>query len=118
MALFVRSFTEMNLGPNGRSVLIGLDHGNGRYAVVEPFIMRAFDDSPINPEPTIRGQEGNEFLQAALEHAWEIGLRPKNWRVETTEQVAAMTNHLQDMRALVFGKPPEIPLMPMSQVKF
>lgn len=60
-------------------------------------------------DPTIDGPMATDFLQAALDAAWAAGLRPKNYRDERPEQVKAMDNHLQDMRALVFGGPVPLP---------
>lgn len=96
----------------GRSVIIGVEqqHGLGEFAYIKgPLMFTPLDPQELLIDPTFGPRHGHEFLQAALEHAWEIGLRPKNWRLETTEQVAAITNHLDDMRALVFGAKIEIP---------
>lgn len=53
--------------------------------------------------PTIRASEGREFLQAALDCAWQMGLRPAGFH-HTTETVAAKDRHLEDMRAIAFTK--------------
>jgi len=88
-----------------RSVIVGIQHENGRFSVAEgPLLLKQIGDGEIVEHPTFTGTSGVEFLQAALDHAWALGMRPKNWRLETTEQVAAMDAHLQDMRRLVFRK--------------
>jgi hypothetical protein len=105
--------TNQTLYRRGQDVLICmLDHGDRIVSVAEPIVF--FKKPPEEFEahclqPTISGPEGLSFLQSALDAAWAAGLRPKNWRLETTEQVAAMNNHLQDMRALVFGGPVPLP---------
>ena len=98
---------------DGRRVLIAtVNDRDDITSVVPPFV---FENATLNPSlidggimDTINGHYGQEFLQAALEEAWRVGMRPKNWRLETTEQVAAMDNHLQDMRRLVFNQLPPL----------
>lgn len=101
--------TNSSFYGRGRDVLLCMVDWQDRIvALVEPI---QFERKPpeklesIILPPTFSGPAGEEFLQSALEAAWKAGLRPKNWRLETTEQVAAMDNHLQDMRRLVFNGP-------------
>ena len=54
-------------------------------------------------EPTLSGREGLDFLQAALNCAWELGLRPVGHH-HTAEAIAAKDHHLADMRAIAFAK--------------
>lgn len=54
-------------------------------------------------DPTLRGQEGYDFLQAVLDCAWNNGLRPTGFE-HTAEIVAAKDRHLQDMRTIAFAK--------------
>jgi hypothetical protein len=50
------------------------------------------------------GQEiGDEFLRACMNAAWEIGMRPDGYH-DVRENMKATDAHLQDMRALAFGK--------------
>lgn len=72
-------------------------------ATVDPLAIRRQPDPTILSEPTLSGPMAAEFLQSALETAWEMGLRPKNWRDERPGEIKAMDDHLQDMRRLVFG---------------
>lgn len=54
--------------------------------------------------PTIEaGPDGEAFLRAALNCAWEKGLRPDGFD-DTRESMKATNAHLQDMRALAFHK--------------
>ena len=91
----------------GLEVAIALVENGEVTGTIEPFTIKR---EPHNPAtmlmPTLSGPMAAEFLQSALETAWEMGLRPKNWRLETPEQIKAMDAHLQDMRRLVFGRPP------------
>jgi hypothetical protein len=68
------------------------------------------------PHPTIGGmhetlrqtrewqQDGNStFLRAALNAAWGMGMRPDGFE-DTRESMKATNKHLEDMRAITFGK--------------
>ncbi|MET4187592.1 hypothetical protein ABIB86_000459 [Bradyrhizobium sp. JR1.7] len=105
-------FVNSSVYGRGREVLLAMVDFRGDIVAVAPSItMEAKTPEEVNTTflpPTISGPAGTEFLQSALDAAWAAGLRPKNWRIETTEQVAAMNNHLQDMRALVFAKPVDL----------
>lgn len=78
------------------------DYGN--ESIAAPLV---FSDctNPLIDKPTISGVrrdlDGRAFLQACLDHAWDIGMRPAGY-AGITEQVAALKAHLDDMRALVF----------------
>lgn len=104
-------FVNSSMYGRGREVLLAMVDFHGDIVSVAPTV--TFERKTREEieqtflQPTLSGPAGTEFLQAALEAAWEAGLRPKNWRLETTEQVAAMDNHLQDMRRLVFGANPQ-----------
>lgn len=45
------------------------------------------------------GDDIDGFLQAALELAWEIGLRPQGY-ADPTNELGAVRYHLEDMRKL------------------
>jgi hypothetical protein len=51
----------------------------------------------------IKGRDGTELLQAAMNCAWAAGIRPIGFS-DTTEQVRALERHLEDMRAIAFAK--------------
>lgn len=54
--------------------------------------------------PTFQaGPDGEAFLRAALNCAWEQGLRPDGFE-DTRESMRATNAHLEDMRALAFHK--------------
>lgn len=61
-----------------------------------------FEDTQEDREDNVA--EGMNFLRAALNCAWEIGLRPDGFN-DTREGMAATKAHLEDMRALVFKTP-------------
>jgi hypothetical protein len=56
-------------------------------------------------EPTFSGDRRDTLalLQALLEEAWKLGLRPIGYS-EIKEQMKATDAHLQDMRSIVFHK--------------
>lgn len=50
-----------------------------------------------------RGEEASQFLQAMLDCAWDLGLRPTNKNPNKDGEISALKYHLEDMRRLVFG---------------
>lgn len=105
----IKVFTQRTDWNRGRDVAVCITNAAGEVTAVAG----ALFFNPVDPHglmlPTIGAESGHDFLQSALDCAWEAGMRPKNWRLETTEQVAAMNNHLQDMRRIVFANTPELP---------
>ena len=87
-----------------RDVMIVDVRGDGTRFRAAPLIFESMESGLLH-DPTIGAGavDGDEFLQAALDHAWEIGLRPRGFN-DTTQQVTAIKDHLADMRALVFAK--------------
>lgn len=74
----------------------------GEDGFVEPFtIMKREQGEMISP--SVAAEFGQGFLRAALNAAWEIGLRPDGFN-DTRESMKATNAHLQDMRALAFHK--------------
>ncbi len=76
---------------------------NGDVSIVQPF---SFAPYQIRDKfsPTIEsGNGGREFLQSALDAAWECGLRPAGFN-DVKEQVKALGAHLEDMRSIAFHK--------------
>ncbi len=68
------------------------------------FTLEPFDRHGIVTEPTVRSmEEGDSFLRAVLNAAWELGLRPDGFN-DTRESMAATNKHLEDMRTLAFYK--------------
>ena len=60
-------------------------------------------DPRLSAEPTLRLPEGeiNDLLQAFADAAWERGIRPRQIE-DQRNQVAAMTEHLSDLRRVSF----------------
>jgi hypothetical protein len=71
--------------------------------VMLPFVLE--DHQPCQPVEavTIGAQYGEEFLRACLNAAWDLGMRPDGFH-DARESMKATNAHLQDMRALAFGK--------------
>lgn len=57
----------------------------------------------MTPPSPIAERDAEAFLRAALNCAWELGLRPDGLD-DTREQIAATRKHLEDMRAIAFHK--------------
>ena len=89
-----------------RLYILRRDSLNGDYALVTSMTMEhlesgqfvpqdkaSLDDSRM-PGPTVR-----EFLQAASDAAWELGIKPKQLESSMNE-LAAVRYHLEDMRKI------------------
>ncbi|RUV65834.1 hypothetical protein EOA64_00380 [Mesorhizobium sp. M1A.F.Ca.IN.022.02.1.1] len=74
-------------------------------ATVLPFSLTIRDRSaPVIPTFSAdETQEGEAFLRAVLNAAWDAGLRPDGY-LDTRESMGATNAHLQDMRAIAFHK--------------
>lgn len=90
-----------------QGLVVGIeDAQTGEFRYIKgPLLYEVHDTSMMILNPTFEGPDVNELLQAALDEAWRLGMRPTSYRDERPEQIKAMDNHLQDMRALVFAKP-------------
>lgn len=51
--------------------------------------------------PLVDARHGKEFMQAMLDRAWSLGLRPAGFH-DVPNTMAATNRHLEDMRTLVF----------------
>ncbi len=76
----------------------------GNESIAAPLVFSDCTNKLIET-PTIQGMrrdlDGTAFLQACLDRAWEIGMRPAGY-AGMTEHIGAIKAHLDDMRALVF----------------
>jgi hypothetical protein len=63
------------------------------------------DDKPFLGQTPEQRDDGlgdvDQFLQAALDCAWERGMRPTGFK-DFTNEIAAVRYHLEDMRKLAF----------------
>lgn len=96
MADKIEVHAQQDIITNGHSVYVVKGDQIFRMELVQ-FVRGASVD------PSIGARQGTEFLKAALDCAWALGLRPDGFS-DTTEQVRAMDRHLQDMRAITFAK--------------
>lgn len=102
------------LGTNdygSKSLFIGGREGESRFTLVAPFSREILADGVASRPVLEATREAVEdgvsdvdgFLQAALDCAWEAGMRPHGF-LDTTNEIAATRRHLEDMRALVFAE--------------
>lgn len=73
--------------------------------VALPLVFKA-RESHVKTIPTIGADgivSGRAFLRAALNAAWAAGMRPDGFE-DTRESMKATNRHLEDMRAITFGK--------------
>ena len=101
----LRVYSERSdFGRNDRLAILA-ELEDGSIAVAQPLQFMRHNPGQM-PEFTVdqsavSGYDARAVLQAFLDHAWEIGMRPSGF-ADTTEQVGAIKAHLADMRALVF----------------
>ncbi len=76
--------------------------------VIEPLVARTVEDGLPYDIPTLAEvrtdvEDGigdvENFLQAALEAAWALGMRPQGFK-DRSDELTAVRYHLEDMRAL------------------
>lgn len=95
-----KAFSQQDFRRGVREVWVRKQEGERIITVESPIIC-------VNPnpgelrQPLFTGPDTDAVLQALLDHAWELGLRPRGF-FDTTNQVAAMQAHMADLRALVF----------------
>lgn len=70
---------------------------------LEPFDPSAELVPTIVDDRVFMDDGGVPFLRAALNAAWEMGLRPDGFD-DTRESMKATNRHLEDMRSIAFGK--------------
>lgn len=76
--------------------------GELRFVPMETGAIVADDDFTIPARVQEEsGVKGQEFLQAVMNHAWDMGFRPTGF-MDTKNEVSALRAHLHDMRALAF----------------
>lgn len=82
-----------------------MEERQGRRFIAKPFLLEEMKEGGYIQDPTfsVRGNEGEIFLQELVNQAWDLGIRPRYAR-ETEPQVEAIKFHLEDMRSLVFKK--------------
>ncbi len=90
--------TQRDICRNNLDVAITRD-AHGGCAIMETPIWRVLTDGEFY-EPTFL-RNGQDFLQACLDAAWDAGLRPAGY-LDTRESLKHIDAHLQDMRKLAF----------------
>lgn len=74
---------------------------DGKRSVVQPLALQVVEPGLIYDTPTLASptHDTRGFLQAALNCAWEAGLRPMGF-ADHAHELKAVRYHLEDMRAL------------------
>jgi hypothetical protein len=101
-----RVHTEYSISTNGQSMAIIQETLGGHRAFLQPLQFKAFAPNIMVPREeafAITDDFGDEnvkpFLQAMMNAAWDLGLRPTQAKDQTGE-LAALRLHLEDMRTL------------------
>jgi len=99
-------FTKSNPWDDGLIVAASETMPNGSRAFIKPpLTMESFDDrgrhgfiadEEVNLFPR---SDGRAFMQAMLDAAWDMGLRPASY-ADYTNELKAVRYHLEDMRKL------------------
>jgi hypothetical protein len=94
-----RMFCEPNLLGNSQELTILRFKGDDAMSVVTGLVLADVDPRMrLDPKrPSLLEGDARPFLQAAMDAAYEIGLRPSRAQDERH-----LERHLQDMRALAF----------------
>lgn len=93
-------------GAFGTTRLAIVSREMGRRSFVQPLVLKSFDENivPSDAEAFVLSDGFAEdvifdFLQAAMDAAWDLGIRPAQAK-DMTAEVAAVRYHLEDMRRL------------------
>lgn len=96
----------------GYSLAIIEKRRDGARAFLQPFIWKSVGEGFTIPESEAYALRDDydqdkvrEFLQAAADAAWEIGIKPKQMADHSSE-LKATKYHLEDMRKLAFEGSP------------
>jgi len=107
-----RVWSEWRNHRRERAVLLLVEKSDGAEFIGKLEFSPLDPDRSLKPEEysvpgraPIDGVNGQDFLQAILDHAWSEGLRPVGF-LDTPNEMAAVRAHLQDMRSLVFKTEP------------
>lgn len=96
-------FYSERLDGDGHQVVTRIENGNADMVIVPR--------GALIPGPTLKlhHHEAQELIQSFLDEAWDKGFRPtkeKQTREQIEKEIDRLEDHLDDMRALVFGVPP------------
>lgn len=77
----------------------------GSSAIVTGITLKTIEGGSYHADDVALGDGGKEFLQAAMDEAWEQGLRPAGFQ-DFKNELAAVRFHLEDMRLLAKVRKP------------
>lgn len=103
---------EYSIATDTRSLAIIATERHGR-GFAQPFVFKFYPQGTAGPSPEEAfaltdswGDDGDvvrPFLQACMDAAWDIGIRPTQAQ-DQRDELKAVRYHLEDMRALAFDK--------------
>lgn len=105
-----RAFVQYNVGIDGYTVAVCEEnpYENSR-SFLTSIEFTKFSKGELVPRETVElfggdfgGERAREFLQAMMNAAWEIGIRPSSAQDQRNE-LAAVRYHLEDMRKIALG---------------
>jgi hypothetical protein len=81
------------------------DEQRGKMFVAQPIVFKEASDADMAqiPEPTftVSSHIAEGFMQMLMDDLWHVGVRPTGVKAPDA-QIAALKDHLDDMRRLVF----------------
>jgi hypothetical protein len=98
-----RFVTEPSFSEGGHRLYIANDRPDGSRDIVTRIELTRRGPDEYGPilDPIVPPREVHDFLRAAMNAAWELGIRPDGFN-DTRESMAATKAHLADMRTLTF----------------
>lgn len=106
----IKFFAQQGLLAGQTKIGIRIGAGPGPVKVVAPINFQTIESYHLHPHfidgpmPIEGGDDfGAAFLRAALNCAWDMGMRPDGFD-DTREATKSLNRHLEDMRAITFSK--------------
>lgn len=99
---------EYSIFEDSLSLAIIRKQYDGTRVFLQPFVWKAYAENTLVPRDEAFAIEGRfgadevrQFLQAAMDAAWDMGLRPAQAK-DRSDELASVRYHLEDMRKLAF----------------
>ena len=93
-------------GPFQEFAVVGIDPEREGQSVLTGLVWETMPDGALSSEtPRLfdRVKDQERFVRAIFNACWDAGMRPDGFD-DTRESMKATNAHLQDMRAIAFGK--------------
>lgn len=94
-------FYDFNAISREIQILVGREDRDGNRFIMPPPVLAKHEPGTL-AEPTFTGdaEDMKAMMQAFLDTAWKMGLRPNGF--EGPQELKAVNRHLEDMRKIAF----------------